>query len=297
MGRHVAVKELHLPAGLGAEERRLFRERLLREARTAGRLNHPGIVTVYDVVDRRRRRPHRDGADRGPHPRRRGRRLRSAGRTIGADAGPPAGGRAGRGPRQRGGAPRRQAQQRDAGCARAGHADRLRDRPGRRRPPADHDRFARRVARLPGPGAAGGAAGDARLGPLVAGGHALPRGAGHQPVQPGVHRGHHLGGAARGRGDHPHPRPAGSGHRRPAAARPAGPARRPAGRGPAGRLAGPGRHRFGRRHPARAPAVRRPGPRRPALAVGRGRAADRAARRRRCWATRSPARASRPPWR
>ena len=50
MGRQVAVKELHLPAGLGDEERRLFRERLLREARTAGRLNHPGIVTVYDVV-------------------------------------------------------------------------------------------------------------------------------------------------------------------------------------------------------------------------------------------------------
>ena len=50
MGRHVAVKELHLPTGLGAEERRLFRERLLREARNAGRLNDPGIVTVYDVV-------------------------------------------------------------------------------------------------------------------------------------------------------------------------------------------------------------------------------------------------------
>jgi serine/threonine protein kinase len=50
MGRQVAVKELHLPAGLGEAERRLFRERLLREARTAGRLNHPGIVTVYDVV-------------------------------------------------------------------------------------------------------------------------------------------------------------------------------------------------------------------------------------------------------
>jgi eukaryotic-like serine/threonine-protein kinase len=50
MGRLVAVKELHLPAGLGPEERRLFRERLLREARTAGRLNHPGVVTVYDVV-------------------------------------------------------------------------------------------------------------------------------------------------------------------------------------------------------------------------------------------------------
>ncbi|MBW0114495.1 serine/threonine-protein kinase [Pseudonocardia abyssalis] len=50
MGRHVAVKELHLPAGLPAQERQLFRERLLREARTAGRLNDPGIVTVYDVV-------------------------------------------------------------------------------------------------------------------------------------------------------------------------------------------------------------------------------------------------------
>jgi hypothetical protein len=50
MGRHVAVKELHLPAGLSPDDRRLFRERLLREARTAGRLNDPGIVTVYDVV-------------------------------------------------------------------------------------------------------------------------------------------------------------------------------------------------------------------------------------------------------
>ncbi|WP_232663862.1 serine/threonine-protein kinase [Pseudonocardia sp. TRM90224] len=50
IGRHVAVKELHLPSGLSPDERRLFRERLLREARTAGRLNDPGIVTVYDVV-------------------------------------------------------------------------------------------------------------------------------------------------------------------------------------------------------------------------------------------------------
>src|SRR3954451_23409283 len=50
MGRQVAVKELHLPEGHSAEDRRSFRERLLREARTAGRLNDPGIVTVYDVV-------------------------------------------------------------------------------------------------------------------------------------------------------------------------------------------------------------------------------------------------------
>jgi eukaryotic-like serine/threonine-protein kinase len=50
MGRQVAVKELHLPEGLSRGERALFRERLLREARTAGRLNDPGVVTVYDVV-------------------------------------------------------------------------------------------------------------------------------------------------------------------------------------------------------------------------------------------------------
>ncbi|GAA1243153.1 serine/threonine-protein kinase [Pseudonocardia aurantiaca] len=50
MGRLVAVKELHLPQALSREERALFRERLLREARTAGRLNDPGVVTVYDVV-------------------------------------------------------------------------------------------------------------------------------------------------------------------------------------------------------------------------------------------------------
>ncbi len=50
MGRHVAVKELHLPDGLSPEDRRRFRDRLLREARTAGRLNDPGIVTVHDVI-------------------------------------------------------------------------------------------------------------------------------------------------------------------------------------------------------------------------------------------------------
>jgi hypothetical protein len=50
MGRQVAVKELHLADGLSADERHQFRERLLREARNAGRLNDPGIVTVYDVV-------------------------------------------------------------------------------------------------------------------------------------------------------------------------------------------------------------------------------------------------------
>ncbi|MCW0214083.1 MAG: serine/threonine protein kinase [Pseudonocardia sp.] len=49
-GHEVAVKELHLPAGLGPAEQALFRERLLREARGAGRLGCPGLIAVHDVV-------------------------------------------------------------------------------------------------------------------------------------------------------------------------------------------------------------------------------------------------------
>ncbi|MES4901709.1 MULTISPECIES: serine/threonine-protein kinase [unclassified Streptomyces] len=50
IGRAVAVKELRTPAGLSAQERSTFAERALREARTAGRLNHPGVVAIYDLV-------------------------------------------------------------------------------------------------------------------------------------------------------------------------------------------------------------------------------------------------------
>lgn len=50
IGRHVAIKELHLPEGVPQSERQIFEERVLREARTAGRLNDPAVVTVYDVV-------------------------------------------------------------------------------------------------------------------------------------------------------------------------------------------------------------------------------------------------------
>ena len=50
IGRRVAIKELHLPDGVPPEERGVFEERVLREARTAGRLNDPAVVTVYDVV-------------------------------------------------------------------------------------------------------------------------------------------------------------------------------------------------------------------------------------------------------
>ncbi|MEU8118044.1 serine/threonine-protein kinase [Spirillospora sp. NPDC049024] len=50
LGRQVAVKELRLPEGLDAEQRRAWTARLDREARAAARLRHPGIVTVHDLV-------------------------------------------------------------------------------------------------------------------------------------------------------------------------------------------------------------------------------------------------------
>lgn len=46
LGRQVALKELATPPGATAAQL----ERVMREARTAGRLNDPAVVTVYDVV-------------------------------------------------------------------------------------------------------------------------------------------------------------------------------------------------------------------------------------------------------
>src|SRR5215471_10867227 len=50
MGRDVAIKTIlsHAIEGPQADE---FRERFFREAQAAGRLVHPGIVTVYDVIE------------------------------------------------------------------------------------------------------------------------------------------------------------------------------------------------------------------------------------------------------
>jgi serine/threonine-protein kinase len=49
IGRPVAIKTIRLGEVSNAEERDRLRERLFREARSAGVLSHPGIVTIYDM--------------------------------------------------------------------------------------------------------------------------------------------------------------------------------------------------------------------------------------------------------
>lgn len=49
LGRHVALKELYLPGNLTGAQKRERIERFLREGKAAARLEHPNIVTVYDV--------------------------------------------------------------------------------------------------------------------------------------------------------------------------------------------------------------------------------------------------------
>jgi hypothetical protein len=48
--RDVAIKEVILPSGLADDERDDLIQGTLREARAAGRLSHPNVVQVYDVV-------------------------------------------------------------------------------------------------------------------------------------------------------------------------------------------------------------------------------------------------------
>ena len=51
IGREVAIKIIRLNEVTNAEQRGKQRERLFREARSAGILSHPGIVTIYDMAE------------------------------------------------------------------------------------------------------------------------------------------------------------------------------------------------------------------------------------------------------
>jgi len=51
LARPVAVKEVRLPVAVDPAERDLLRERTLREARTAARLDHPCAVRMFDVCE------------------------------------------------------------------------------------------------------------------------------------------------------------------------------------------------------------------------------------------------------
>ncbi|HLK75123.1 MAG TPA: serine/threonine-protein kinase [Streptosporangiaceae bacterium] len=53
LDRDVALKEVQIAETLTDDERANAYQRTLREAKTAARLNHPGVVTVYDVAEDR----------------------------------------------------------------------------------------------------------------------------------------------------------------------------------------------------------------------------------------------------
>src|ERR1700753_997330 len=50
LDRDVAVKEFVPPDWMTESEKSRLRDRTLREARSAARLNHPHVVQIYDVV-------------------------------------------------------------------------------------------------------------------------------------------------------------------------------------------------------------------------------------------------------
>ncbi|MFJ7075190.1 serine/threonine-protein kinase [Streptomyces sp. NPDC098781] len=51
LGRHVALKKLHIPPHLQDDEVQTLHERTRREARSAARITHPNVIVVHDVLD------------------------------------------------------------------------------------------------------------------------------------------------------------------------------------------------------------------------------------------------------
>src|SRR5271157_3503438 len=51
IGRSVAIKTIRIRDITDTQQRDKLRERLFREARSAGVLSHPNIVTIYDMAE------------------------------------------------------------------------------------------------------------------------------------------------------------------------------------------------------------------------------------------------------
>src|SRR5262245_37104528 len=49
--RKIAIKMIAIPPGISPQEARETRHRFVREAQAAGKLTHPNIITIYDVVE------------------------------------------------------------------------------------------------------------------------------------------------------------------------------------------------------------------------------------------------------
>ncbi|GII93171.1 hypothetical protein Ssi02_34020 [Sinosporangium siamense] len=50
LGREVAIKEIRQDPGLNEDQRDELRERMIREGRSAARVTHPSVATVYDAI-------------------------------------------------------------------------------------------------------------------------------------------------------------------------------------------------------------------------------------------------------
>src|SRR5215469_15350750 len=51
IGRTIAIKSIRLTDLTDEAERQRLRDRLFREAQSAGMLSHPNIVTTYDIAE------------------------------------------------------------------------------------------------------------------------------------------------------------------------------------------------------------------------------------------------------